>query len=221
MNAFTPYLLLIAFMVCPLAALLFVVRLVVALFSTKVLKQMRQYPVIHVIWGCFAFVGVLVFWGFNPAMWPPLSLERSFQRQQVLKRIQPVGGWAALKRDCDALVSKYKDDDFGFRWGRDDTNSMPPTIAALTPRMVEFLSPKAMQKFGGEFIGKSYGTNLVVRIYIFGGHATGGHDQPTLGLDVLCESGVTNYNPVRLLAWAPLEHWKYRKIVDDVYEFYY
>jgi hypothetical protein len=59
MNAFIQFLLRFVFSVCPLAALLFIVRLVVSTFSVKVSAQIRRHPVIHTIWGCFAFVGFL------------------------------------------------------------------------------------------------------------------------------------------------------------------
>jgi hypothetical protein len=178
--------------------------------STPIKKRLCEWLIV------LLGLGILFFLSIHPPVW----MERLIERRQDWKRVQAVGGWAALKRDCDALASKYKDDDFGFRWWNDDTNSLPPTIAALKPRMVEFLSPKARQG-GREFFDQWYGTNLVVRIIVVEDHSTGGHERPFLGLDVLCEPGVTNYNPVRSLAWKPFEHWKYRKIADDVYEFYY
>src|SRR6185369_9732222 len=107
--------------------------------------------------------------------YPPNWLERRGQRQQVLQRVQSAGGWVALKRDCDALIDKYKDDEYGFRWLLGDTNSLPPTIAALKPKEVEFYSPNARRQFGSRSV-RYFGSNAVVRISIFGAHATGGHD---------------------------------------------
>ena len=54
-----PISILIVFFACPIAALLFVVRLVCALFSSKVANKMRKHPIYHGIWGCVALVGVL------------------------------------------------------------------------------------------------------------------------------------------------------------------
>jgi hypothetical protein len=82
MSLFLPFILLLALLICPLAALLFVVRLVCAPFSTKVSEQMRRHPVIHIIWEYFAFVGVLVFLDIlNPAMGPPISVEQRAHNQ--------------------------------------------------------------------------------------------------------------------------------------------
>ncbi|HEX3857416.1 MAG TPA: hypothetical protein VHY30_08980 [Verrucomicrobiae bacterium] len=55
----TPILIIIVFIACPIAALLFIVRLVAAPFSSKVANQMRKHPFIHIMWAGFAFVGVL------------------------------------------------------------------------------------------------------------------------------------------------------------------
>ncbi len=200
--------------------LLFFVRLLCAPFSPRILEQISRHRMLHSVWGCFALLTAFVFFTLlHPNAWPPAWWERRAQRETVIERVQSAGGWTALKRDCDALANTYKDDPYGFRWFRHDTNSLPPAIAALKPRLVEFYPPKVVQQFGSE--GKKWhGSNVVVRIAIFGAHSTGGHDQPGLGLDVLCESGATSYNPDRLRSTTPLRYWQYRKIADDIYEFY-
>lgn len=159
---------------------------------------------------------IIIIWSDRLPDWMELGIERF----QVRKMIRNGGGWAALQRDCNALATKYKDDSFGFRWYKngppDDTNSLPTAIAALNPMMVEFLSPKMMQG-----LGAGGGTNLVVRISIFGHHTTGRHEKPWLGLDVLCGSSVTNYSSVDPHPFAPNSwNWQYRKIVDGIYEHY-
>lgn len=155
----------------------------------------------------------------------PDWLELRLERLHVWKRVQNAGGWTALQRDCDALVTKYKDDSFGFRWyqygPQADTNSLPPAIAALNPQMVEFLSPKILQQAGRGDGDNRYGTNFVVRISIYGHHTTGMHEKPWLGLDVLCGSSVTNHIPVGPHPFAPNSwNWQYRKIADGIYEHY-
>jgi len=185
-----------AFMVCPLAALLFVVRLVVAPFSPKVSEQMRKYPVVHVIWGCFAFVGALVFLGvLNPAMWPPRSVERREQRQKVLERVQKVGGWDAVRLGCEALVTNHPD---GFYWFPPVSNvtvypnlqsepnrsyitnldygPLPPAVEALLPLRVQY-EPRTG----------------CVSIRIFGMHRTGGRDTPYFGLEVDTSTNSVDY----------------------------
>jgi hypothetical protein len=64
----TPISIIIVFIACPIVVLLFVVRLLAAPFSSKVANQMKKHPFIHIIWACFALVGVLaVIGGINPS----------------------------------------------------------------------------------------------------------------------------------------------------------
>jgi hypothetical protein len=149
-------------------------------------------------------LGLLVF--IYGHYWPIVDLmERSTQRRQVLERVQAAGGWDALRRDC-ALLASTNAGGFSWSWLRRDTNSLPPAIGAMHPRRVEFYPNQI---------------NPHVRIFIFGTHNTDGHDQPSLGLDVLCESGVTNYTSAdNLRSDIPRRYWEYRKIADGIYEFY-
>ena len=202
------------------AALLFLSRLLVAPFSRKIQEQMRKHPWLHVIWSGLvpvaSYLFYLVAW---PSAWPPEWLERHNQRQEVLRRIQSAGGWAALKRDCDALAAGYNSDRYHFEWSSGNTNSLPGAIAALRPTKVEFYPRKVLDMFRSGNI-PLFGSNLVVRITIFGFHATGGRDQQWLGLDVVCEPGLTNYNPVRRRFTPPWGYWRYRKVAPDIYEDY-
>jgi hypothetical protein len=152
----------------------------------------------------------------HPWLWPPAWLERRTQRQEVLRRVQAAGGWTALERDCDALADAYPG---GFTWHRLEPTPLPQSIAALKPRRIDFYSQKFLRQFGA-YGNQPFGSNVVVRILIFGAHSTGGHSEPPFGLDVLCEPGVTNYNPMRLRSESPPRYWRYRKVADDVYEFY-
>ena len=204
-----------------LVGFLFFVRLLCAPFSGKIMGQISRYRILHCVWGCYALFAAFAFYLLlHPWAWPPDWLERRTQRQQVLERVQAAGGLAALKRDCDTLADAHRDDPYGFRWYRFfDTNSLPPAITALKPKVVEFYPRKEVQQFGAE--GRRwFGSNVVIRITIFGAHSTGGHDQPSLGLDVLRESGASDYRPERLRSTTPLRYWRYRKVADAVYEFY-
>ena len=120
-------------------AVLFMLRLEVVAFSAKTSEEMRRHPVTHTIWGCLALVGVLVSLGIiHPDMWPPRSVERRTQRAEVLRRIQGAGGWAALQKDCNALVEQRRDGSFVWHG---DTKALPPMIAALKPWSVIFYRP--------------------------------------------------------------------------------
>jgi hypothetical protein len=160
-------------LVCPLAALLFIIRLVVALFSEKVSNQMHRHPVIHAVWGCFAFIGILVFLGvLNPVMWPPISLERREQRAKITERVQSAGGWDSVRRDCISFAEQHTN---GFYSHWDDTN-LPPAILALRPMMVQY-EPQ-------------YGC---LSMRIFGIHRTGGHSTPYFGLEVDTSTNSADY----------------------------
>jgi hypothetical protein len=154
--------------------------------------------------------------------WPSAEVERNTERQQILERIESAGGWTALKRDCEALASEHQD--FNYSWSfTQNFNGLPPAIAALNPMRVDYYCPKEiaeLKKDGTGFSASIIGTNVVVRIFIYGAHSTGGHDLPALGLDVLCEPGVVSYSPVLLRSETPLVYWKYRKVAEDIYEFY-
>jgi hypothetical protein len=215
MNALMPFLLLFAVTVCPLAALLFVVRLVVALFSAKVSEQVRRHPMVHAIWGCFAFVGVLVFLGvFDPAMWPPRSVERREQRAKVLERIQSAGGWTALQKDCEALAERYRDS--SFQWLRGfDTNALPHSIATLNPWEVRLYSPQVLNNF------KDEPQVPVVHIKVFGIHSTGGHSIPYFGLEVVCATNAGSYRPQPARGGVSGNHYdSYKRVTNTVYEIY-
>ncbi|HXR08809.1 MAG TPA: hypothetical protein VN765_15835, partial [Candidatus Acidoferrum sp.] len=91
--------------------------------------------------------------------------DRVNQHKTVLARVQTAGGWTALQRDCDALVKTNRDD--AFIWDKmDDTNALPPAIAALQPMEVMYYSPSVLR---GMHIKTQFS---IVRINIFGSHRT-------------------------------------------------
>ncbi len=138
---------------------------------------MRQYPVTHIIWGCFALVGILGV--LNPARWPPQFVERREQRAKVMERVDAAGGWNAIRRDRVNLAEQNTN---GFHSGFHsllfpDTNGLPTALIALKPMIVEY------EPYCG-----------CVRIRIFGMHSTGGHDTPYFGLEVDTSTNSVNYN---------------------------
>jgi hypothetical protein len=223
------------FVLCPLAGLLFIVRLICAPFSSKILEQVRRHPIIHSLWACFAFVGVLVFVGaLNPSLWPPPSVERRDQRHELLARVQTVGGWEAVRRGCEALVTNYPD---GLNWFPPCSNAwvypnpqtephryyvtnidygpLPPAVAALRPREIEYYPLKMLREFPKE------PQVTVVRIKVFGGHSTGGHSTPYYGLEVPCGEGADGYTPRPSRGGASGNRYTtYGKVADRVFEIY-
>jgi len=205
----------ILFIVCPFAALTFIVRLACASFSAKVSDEMRRHPVIHWIWGGFAVLGVmLLFFGLlNPIWWPPASVERRSQRQKVLERVEAAGGWAAVQRDCDVLVAQHRDS--AFMWHRFETNALPPALAVLNPWEVRFYSPRMLREF------KYEPQVAVVRIKIFGMHSTGGHSTPYFGLEVVSGVGAETYRPRSSRGGVSGNGYRsYTPVTDRIYEIY-
>jgi hypothetical protein len=175
MTIFMQSVYLLLFVFCPVAMVMFMVRLVVALFSPKVPEEMRKHPTIHMIWGCFAFVGVLVvLYVFSPLPFPPHFVERREQHAKVMERVQAAGGWDAIRRGCASLAEQNTN---GFYAMFGQTNGLPAAIVALKPLIVEY-----QPQFG------------CVRMRIFGMHSTGGHSTPYFGLEVDTSTNSGSYN---------------------------
>lgn len=88
----TPISIIIIFIACPIAALLFVVRLVASLFSGKVRKQIQKHPILHVIWACITFVGVFaVIGGINPSSLTVGTRGRYMRQQDHFAEIFKAG----------------------------------------------------------------------------------------------------------------------------------
>jgi hypothetical protein len=163
------------FIVCLLTALFFIVRVVCAPFSSKASEQIRRHPIIHSVWGLFAFLSVLVLLGvFYQSLLSPTSAERHTQREKVIERVQSAGGWDAIRRGCVSLAEQNTN---GFYSHWQDTDGLPTAIAALKPLLIEY-QPQ-------------YGC---VRIGIFGIHSTGGHSTPDFGLEVDTSTNSVGYN---------------------------
>jgi hypothetical protein len=200
--------------ICPVAALLFLARLVSAAISSKVSGQMQRHPIIHLIWGCFAIVGALVFTGtLDPGAWPPASIERRTQRQKVLDRVEGAGGWEALRRECIAFAETNEMIQWS-RWHTNDSPALPPILMALQPQQVYYVSPKVLGPLSGE------PKIPIIRIKVFGMHSTGGHSIPYFGLEVIATSSPVDYTPKASPAASGNGHLDHRKVSEGVYEIY-
>ena len=145
--------------------------------------------------------------------WPPDWLERRTQRQKVIERVQAAGGWAALQKECDALVEQYRDT--AFMWHRGETNALPPALAALKPWEVRFYSPTVLRDF------KDEPQVAVVRIKIFGMHSTGGHSTPYFGLEIVSGAGAESYRPRPSRGGVSGNGYRsYTTVTDRIYEIY-
>lgn len=142
---------------------------------------------------------VLEWWLGPPAQGPSFATQTKEQRAAVKKRVVAAGGWAALRSNCESLVTNTTL--LYFKWSPprnlrviDYTNNvpartyitnldygmLPPMLAALQPSEVEF----------------SVITNIptVVRIKLFGMRSTG-WGIPYYGLWVVCGAAPPHYQP--------------------------
>jgi len=152
----------------------------------------------HGVWGVLALTCFLLLFVFmNPAVWPPDWMERRAQRAKVEERVQSAGGWAALQKDCGALVVTNQDEEFSWQFGQ--TNALPPAITALKPWEVRFDPPNVMGNF------KDNPQAAVVHIRIFGMHSTGARSTPYFGLEVVSGTNAESYRPSTMGGGVPGE----------------
>lgn len=148
-----------------------------------------------------------------PGTFPPAWWERKSQRKQVVERVQAAGGWEALRRDCMALAQTNEFINW-IRWRKSNKVALPPTISALQPKEVYYVSPQLLGPNSAE------PRIPVVRIKIFGMHSTGGHSTPYFGLEVVAMSSSEDYTPKARPAASGNGHRNYRKVSEGVYEVY-
>ena len=202
----------ILFLILPFAALLFLARLLCSVFSPKIRDQMRKYPTIHTVWACLAFLGFLTITGFlNPFAWPPMFMERRTQRAEVMERVRSAGGWDALRHDC-MLLAQTNEYVQWSRWSSHAAPALLPAIAALKPQQVDFVSPTLLHN------GPEESRTPVVRIKIFGMHATGGRSTPYFGLEVVISPSSEGYTPKARPAASGNGHTNYRKVSEGIFE---
>lgn len=188
-----------------LAGLLLSARLLCAPFSAKIRAQIRRHRLLHLA-GAALWVLLFVF-VFYPGR-PPDWWQRRGQREEVLQRVHFAGGWDALRRDCRGLADRCEREPDRPRYAL-KRNNLPPAIAALKPWRVDYYGPR-IESFNDSMVP-------IVRVTLFGARGT---REPVLGLDVVCAPSTTNYEPHRVRAAGRLRNWRYRKVADDVYEFY-
>ena len=194
--------------------LLFLVRCLCAPFSSQIRRQMSRHRALHLIWagfGLFTAFGLLDL--VHSMAWPYTWLERRAQRERVAERVQSAGGWDSLRRNCLTLAERYKSDPMVWNRYPVFSNTLPAAVAALNPKRVEYYPPR----FGSDFNDSDF---PIIRITVFGAHSTGGRDIPWFGLDVVCQRSSVDYQPHRKRSDRPLRYWRYRKVADDVYEYF-
>lgn len=145
--------------------------------------------------------------------WPPDWVERRTQRRKLHERVESAAGWAAVQRDCDALVAQHRD--AGIHWSKWMTNPpIPPALAALDPRDVYYLPPELVRGVSNE------PQVPVVRMKIFGVHSTGGRSTPYFGLEVVVGPDFETHRPLPGGGVDGNCHHHYRRVTDRIYEVY-
>jgi hypothetical protein len=108
---------------------------------------------------------------------PPWPVQREQQRKIIRERVESIGGWDALRRDCVALLQSEGNE---FVWPS-GTNEFAPVFAKLKPWQV-----KAYPTIDG---------TMIMRMKFFGMHSTGNRGTPYYGLWIVCSSNSDNYVP--------------------------
>jgi hypothetical protein len=108
---------------------------------------------------------------------PPWPVQREQQRKIIRERVESIGGWDTLRKDCVALLQDGKNE---FVWPS-GTNEFAPVFAKLKPREV-----RAYPDING---------TMIMRMKFFGMHSTGSRGTPYYGLWIICSSNADNYVP--------------------------
>jgi hypothetical protein len=226
MSTITSYALLAAPLVIGVLALLFFVRFLCAPFSPKIARQITKHWITHSFGACLVvFVACFYYLVFT---WPPNWFVRQNQCQTVQQRVSLAGGWEAVRRGCETLITNYPD---GFDWflghqdfpemGTEPTNismtninyaTLPSTLAMLQPKGIRFDNAKSPQNR----INQS--SVQVVHIWMLGGHSTG-HLSRWFGLEVPLGPGADAYRPAGSTnEFCSKNRSGYKKVADNVYE---
>lgn len=226
MSTIISYALLVASQLIGMLALLFFVRFLCAPFSPKIAGHITKHWIIHSFGACLvvfcACFGYLAFTG------PPNWLARRNQCQTVQQRVSLAGGWEAVRRGCETLITNYPD---GFDWflgyqefpesGTEPTNTsvtninygaLPTALAMLQPKGVQFEPPTSARNRKGQ------SSVEVVHIWILGGHSTG-RPSRWFGLEVPFGPGANAYLPAgSSKEFCSNNRPGYKKVADNVYE---
>jgi hypothetical protein len=185
--------------------ILCVIKLVLSLFSDAAWKSVRRYPLLHALGVCLVLAPFLFI--YLPQWWPPLSLERSRQRQTVNSIVQTNGGWDTFRSEAARLV-EFARTNQQYQWSPLYSSHSPeralpagfPLLNALNPQEVDIRS----------YTFESHEKAVFVKVY--GMHSTGGRGIPFYGLLYAPTPLSSPKEPVGLDALAR------EQIVPSVYE---
>jgi hypothetical protein len=187
MNVWYSVLYILIYVISPLAALLLTARFLASFVSDKVVAQMKAYPLRHHALAAVGLFGIFIcMGGMSRISWPPRWYERRSQRLELLRRVESVGGWKAVRLGCESLIADHPKN---FEWSDFDGGPLPPTLAALRPQLIQVFSATTMSQLNG------LPNVTIVEIAIFGRHRVRGRQTPCLGLEISCGAGAEKYSP--------------------------
>lgn len=112
-----------------------------------------------------------------------LAEEQKQQRETVTERVRLIGGWDALRRQCDELLKANNPADYGHRYG--SGTALPSYFVPLRPReLLIYPQLNAPNQPPG-----------AVEIKFYGGHRTGTYDIPYYAFWVWGSSTPATYTP--------------------------
>jgi hypothetical protein len=226
MRAYFPIILIAA-----AAGFLFLVRLLAAPVSRKVRDQMQRHPVVHWVWAVVGLAGLLV------AMDPSQTVHRFFLRREwraeALARVERVGGWEALRRNCERLVTEHPEG-LELAWPKKSTNGLVYRREPgwwntnwsadwetfrnfILPAELEPLRPHRIHYVPSRFVTNGPPVELV-DLTIWGGRGY----PSRYGFRVVC-GAAAHYQPTRKDSQMPDgRHWKrFHPVAEGVFEVCY
>jgi len=150
-------------------------ELLLSLFSDTIRKSVRRRPLLHAFGVCLPLAPFLL--AYLLEWWPPLSLQRSRQRQTVNSIVQTNGGWNAFQAEASRLIQFASTND-QRQWSPKRAKSAPwlqlpegfPLLTALNPQEVN-IRPYTFQS-----------EEQAVFVKVYGMHSTGSRGIPFYGL---------------------------------------
>jgi hypothetical protein len=152
-----------------------VAKLFLCIFSDRVWKSVRRYPLLHGVGACLVIAPLLPIWiGYS---WPPVWLERSRQREAVNATVQAHGGWDAFRSEASRLI-EFSRTNQQFQWhprlaSQSPIHGLPkgfPLLTDLYAHRIEVCDYSRERREQALYVG------------FYGRHSTGGPGTALYGL---------------------------------------
>ena len=197
----------VALLASLLFSLVFLFRIVGAMFSSQLRREIRSKPFVHFMMFCAIpiSVGLVV-------LIHPTWLKRYEERKTALERVKQAGGWDAIKRDCLLIANRWTNNEEYISFLKNNTVSLPPAIAALKPYRVRCYNEASRWPVNTPQRSTACSTPIV-QIHVTGLKSTD-NSWPRYNFWVVCGESPENY--VSKIAGVHV-----RQITDSVFEVVY